>query len=57
MTPIGKHVVAIGEGKPKSGSRNALSPIYRRVQSCKVLLHARAVWSLMMQTGVIRHHL
>ena len=28
-TPVGKHVIAVGEGKPKSGSSNALSPIYR----------------------------
>lgn len=26
---IGEYTIAIGEGKPKQGEKNALSPIYR----------------------------
>ena len=26
---VGEYTVAIGEGKPKDGNKNALSPIYR----------------------------
>ena len=28
---VGEYTVAIGEGKPKEGNKNALSPIYRYV--------------------------
>ncbi len=28
---VGEYTVAIGEGKPKHGDQNALSPIYRSV--------------------------
>ncbi len=28
---VGEYTIAIGEGKPKQGEKNALSPIYRSV--------------------------
>ena len=29
VTNVGKYTVALGEGTPKHGEKNALSPIYR----------------------------
>lgn len=33
---VGTFTVAIGHGKPKEGSKNALSPIYRLVAIAKI---------------------